>query len=50
MASADLAPAVELPPERPDAATLGEVTEVVKAFNHQMIPELIAVGRLLAVT
>lgn len=45
----DLAAAVELPPERPDVATLGDVTEVIAAFNRQMIPELIAVGRLLAV-
>ncbi len=47
--AAELAPAIELSSAAPDAAALAEVKDMVKLFTRQMIPELISVGRLLAV-
>lgn len=44
-----LAPSIELSPHAPDAATLDETTTMIRVFVRQMIPELITVGRLLAV-
>ncbi|MFY0615050.1 MAG: hypothetical protein JXQ99_26200 [Hyphomicrobiaceae bacterium] len=44
-----LAPSIELSPHAPDAATLDETTTMIRVFVRQMIPELISVGRLLAV-
>ncbi|MGI9476259.1 MAG: hypothetical protein ACR2PI_06120 [Hyphomicrobiaceae bacterium] len=45
----ELAPGIELAPAPPDAATLEVVAGTIKAFIRQTIPELITVGRLLAV-
>lgn len=48
--SADaLAPAVHLAPNAPDPATLSEASVTVEAFINTTIPELITVGRLIAI-
>lgn len=47
--AAQCAPSIELAPEAPDAAVLDEVAGTIKMFIRQTIPELITVGRLLAV-
>lgn len=47
--AAHCAPSIELAPEAPDAAVLDEVAGTIKMFIRQTIPELITVGRLLAV-
>ncbi len=47
--AAQCAPSIELAPEAPDAAVLDEVAGTINIFIRQTIPELITVGRLLAV-
>lgn len=47
--AAELAPGIELSADAPDAEALEEVTAMIRVFIRQMIPELITVGRLLAV-
>lgn len=44
----DLAPSIHLGPDAPDAETLDEIASTISAFIAGTIPEMIIVGRLLA--